>query len=58
MFVRKLGAYADSVSHVTGKIVLPWVVLWFQLLENLHLVRIETQLLVASVVPLKPDKLT
>jgi hypothetical protein len=33
---------ADSVKHVTGKIVSPWVVLWFQVLQNLHPVRIET----------------
>jgi hypothetical protein len=40
---QKAGASADSVRHVTGKIVSPWVVLWFQALQNLHLVSIETQ---------------
>jgi hypothetical protein len=63
---QKVGVSADSLKHVTGKIVLPWVVLWFQLLQNLHLILIDTtafrephaQMLVASAVPVKPNELT
>jgi hypothetical protein len=63
---QKVGVSADSVRHVTGKIVSPWGVLWFQLLQNLHLVRIDitafgepyAELIVASAVPVKPDELT
>jgi hypothetical protein len=40
---QKVGVSVDSVKHVTGKTVSPWVVLWFQLLQNLQLVRRGTQ---------------
>jgi hypothetical protein len=63
---QKVGGSADSVKYVTGKIVSPWVVLWFQLMQNLQLVRIDktafgelyAQLLLASAVPVNPDELT
>jgi hypothetical protein len=41
---QQVGVSADSVKHVTGETVTPWVLLWFQLLQNLHLLRIETLL--------------
>jgi hypothetical protein len=40
---QKVGVSADSNKHVTSRIVLPWVVFWFQLLQNLQLVCIEIQ---------------
>jgi hypothetical protein len=65
IFVRRIGS-EYSVRRVTGKIVSPLVVLWFHLLQKLHLVCIETaafrelyaQLLMASAVPVKPNELT
>jgi hypothetical protein len=65
MFVRKLGSLPMR-SSMSRKIVLLLAVLWFQLLQNLHLVHTETQLLSENVmhscsgsaVPVKPDELT
>jgi hypothetical protein len=51
MFCRKAGVPADSVKHVAGKIVSPRVVLWFQLLQDLHLVRIEAQPISENLMP-------
>jgi hypothetical protein len=46
---QKVGFSANLVKHVTGKFVLLWVVLSFQLLQNLNLVCIETQPLSESL---------
>jgi hypothetical protein len=58
---QKTGISEDSVKHVTGKIVSPWVVLWFHVLQNLHTTAFGepyVQLPVVSAVLVRPGKLT